>query len=81
MLRTAWSSCLDTGMVLQDDKTFHGVWAGHRFYVRLYDDVLEDMMLDGWTDVSRDLAREVFAIWNSENRIGGEFKEDITHEG
>ena len=66
-------------MVLQDQTTIRGVWAGNRFDVRLYNTVLEDMIWDGWTDVSRDLARVVFAIWESENELGG-LEEDVIHE-
>ena len=35
---------------------------GDRFNMRLYDDVTEDMMLDGWVDhdVTPELAKEVF---------------------
>ena len=67
-------------MVLQDETTTHRVWAGNRFDVRLYNTVLEDMIWDGWTDVSRDLAREVFAIWKSENELEGGLEEDVIHE-
>jgi len=53
---------------------------GDRFDMRLYDDVTEDMMLDGWVDhdVTPELAKEVFLIWKSEYELEEEeFKEQL----
>jgi len=30
----------------------------------VYDDLAEDMTLDGWVDVALELAGQVFMIWN-----------------
>lgn len=48
MLRVAWPSNRETGMVLQDKKpNFHqGAWVGDRSVVRLYNGALEDVKLD-----------------------------------
>jgi hypothetical protein len=44
----AWPSCLDTGMVFQEKTPFHqGAWVGDHFDLRLYNDLAEDMTLDG----------------------------------
>jgi hypothetical protein len=78
MLRVAWSSCPDTGMVLQEKIPFHqGAWVGDRFDVRLYDDVAEDIALDGWVDDTVELAKEIFMIWKSENELEGKFEEEL----
>ena len=78
MLRVAWSSCPDTGMVLQDRISFHqGAWVGDRFDVRLYDDVAEDITLDGWADVTLELAKEIFMVWKSECELEEELEEEI----
>ena len=34
--------------------------------MRLYDDLVEDMILDGCIDVTLELANQIFMIWNSE---------------
>jgi hypothetical protein len=34
-------------------------------------DVAEDIVLDGWVDVTLELAKEIFMIWKSENELDG----------
>jgi hypothetical protein len=73
ILCVAGSNYPNAGMRLQNKIPFHqGAWAGDHFDLHLYDDLAADMMLDGWVDVTLELANQIFMVWNSERTLRGE---------
>jgi hypothetical protein len=50
-------------MVFQEKTPFHqGAWVGDHFGLRLYNDLAEDVTLDGWVDVTLEQANQTFTI-------------------
>jgi len=49
----------------------------NRFEMLPYDDLAEDMTLNGWVDVALELANQIFRIWNSECTFQGELEEEL----
>jgi hypothetical protein len=63
-------------MRLQNKIPFHqGAWAGDHFDLQLYDALVEGMTLDGWVDVTLELANQIFMIWNNECTLQEELEE------
>lgn len=73
LLRIGWSSDSQYMLPFKVEVLFHrGAWAGDRFDLRVYDDVAECMLADGWADVTVDVAHEIFRIW----KLGEEWDSD-----
>ena len=78
-LRTRWSGDPEDIKTANLQDVFpRGDWAGDRFDMRVYEDVAEDMTLDGWSDSTRPMARAIYALYKRLNLddFVGEFREE-----
>jgi hypothetical protein len=54
-----------------------GPWAGDRFDVRVFDDVVESMRDEGkWLDVTRIAAKDIFDLLKDDRGYEGDFEEE-----
>lgn len=58
-----WSDDGSTSMRCDGYNLTGGSWAGDRIDVRLMDHVMEDMIQEGWKDISRQEAKLLHGIW------------------
>jgi len=66
--RIGWSEDSECGMNWDEDTLHQGEWVGCRLDVRLFDEVKDAMITDGWIDDTDTEAERTRDIWMSEHR-------------
>ena len=76
--RIGWSSDDSVSMCYKGPLQLHrGSWAGDRFDVRPFDDVIESMRDEGgWVDLTRTAARDIYDLFKSEYGHDEDFEEE-----
>ncbi|ELR08551.1 hypothetical protein VC83_04049 [Pseudogymnoascus destructans] len=76
MSRICWSSDPSISMRYTGE-IWRGVWAGHRFDITTVSRHEESTKNEKWTDVSKEVAAEIAAIWESE--YGADWRNIFAH--
>ncbi|CAA7263045.1 unnamed protein product [Cyclocybe aegerita] len=66
-MRCAWSTDDSMATPYEGEPPLHrGLWASDRFDVVLYEDAAETLHEEGWEDVTRELAKEMYGFFKAE---------------
>ncbi|KAJ3503004.1 hypothetical protein NLJ89_g8630 [Agrocybe chaxingu] len=82
LARCAWSSDWSCSMQYEGELNLtQGDWAGDRFDIRAFEEVAEELHQEGWEDVTRTLARQIYDIYRSDFGDSiGEFLEEPDYD-
>ncbi|CAA7263064.1 unnamed protein product [Cyclocybe aegerita] len=82
LARCAWSSDGSCSMGYEGELNLtEGDWAGDRFDIRAFEEVAEELHQEGWEDVTRTLARQIYDIYRSDFGDSiGEFLEEPDYD-
>lgn len=78
--RISWSTSSSAAMSYEGNIT-RGVWAGDRFDIRTIDSIEDPCNGEHWKDVSEEVAKEIFAIWESEYGLNWKTTTELSEYG